>query len=60
MTAPWEESLERIAAALERLIALEERKLQTGVKVLGIAKRQQRELEGTPNVELVESDPEPA
>ncbi len=60
MSAPWEEWLERIAAALERLIALEERKLQTGAKVVGIAARQQRELQGRPNVELVESDPGPA
>ena len=46
------ESLERIAIALERLVALEERKVQGAKKVLNIAARQQRELDGRPNLEL--------
>ncbi len=43
----------RIAEALEGLVAIEERKLGAGTKVLDIAARQERELEGHPVVELV-------
>ena len=54
------DSLNRIAEALERLVALEERKVQAGKKVLDIAARQQCELAGRrPVVELVESENEP-
>lgn len=53
--------LERIAAAIEGLVAIEERKLGAGTKVLTIAARQERELEGRAAVELVDMDtPGPA
>ena len=39
------ESLERIAGALERLVALEERKAEQGGKVFDIAAKQRREAE---------------
>lgn len=47
-------ALERIADALEKLVALEERKFGAGTRVLEIAARQEREMmEGRPVVELV-------
>lgn len=48
------ESLERIATALERLVALETRKAGAGTKVLDIATRQQREAEGRALMEVMD------
>ncbi len=46
-------AIESLAEAIERLVAIEERKLGAGTKVLEIAARQEREMEGRPVVELV-------
>ena len=54
--------LGRIADVLEQIVAIEERKLGAGTRVLDIAARQEREMEGRPVVELVnqKSRPGPA
>ena len=62
------EAVERIAAAVERnaagiegLLAIEERKLGAGTKALDIAARQERDMEGRPVIELVNTEkPGPA
>ena len=53
------ESLERIATALERLVALHEREAGGAKAVLSLAERQRREDEGRPAVELVDPENEP-
>ena len=47
-------ALERIGKALERLVALEERKVGSAKKILDVAARQQRELRQ--NLQLVSPD----
>ena len=46
-------AIESLTEAIEGLVAIEERKLGVGTKVLDIAARQEREMEGRKVVELV-------
>ena len=50
------EALERIAAALERLVALETRKAQAGARVFDLA-AQQREAESRPRLRVLSDRP---
>lgn len=52
-------AIERLAGAIEGLVAIEERKLGAGIGALDIAARQERELRGRPVVELVNPDDMP-